>query len=53
MVWQKMVGGRIKNDPRFASTVTWNTFPLPRLSASDRSEIVQAPVRQDGVRHHC
>jgi hypothetical protein len=42
MVWQKMVGGRIKNDPRFASTVTWNTFPLPRLSASDRSEIVQA-----------
>lgn len=28
MTWQKTVGGRIKNDPRFASTVTWNTFPL-------------------------
>ena len=42
MVWQKMVGGRIKNDPRFASTVTWNTFPLPPLTPPARQAIVRA-----------
>lgn len=42
MVWQKLVGGRIKNDPRFASTVTWNTFPLPPLGNSSRQAVVSA-----------
>jgi hypothetical protein len=42
MTWQKTVGGRIKNDPRFASTVTWNTLPLPILEAAARSEICTA-----------
>jgi hypothetical protein len=39
MAWQKTVGGRIKNDPRFASTVTWNTFPLPRTTSAMRQSL--------------
>ena len=43
MTWQKSVGGRIKNDPRFGSTVTWNTFPLP--PAYDRLALINAGKR--------
>lgn len=32
MVWQKMIGGRIKSDPRFSKTFTYNNFPLPPLT---------------------
>jgi hypothetical protein len=42
MTWQKAVGGRIKNDPRFASTVTWNTFPLPSISSDQRERLIEA-----------
>ena len=31
MTWQDLVGGRLKEDPRFSSTLVWNTFPLPKL----------------------
>jgi hypothetical protein len=50
MIWQKSVGGRIKNDPRFASTVTWNTFPLPRLEPSKRQAVVDGAQRVIAVR---
>ena len=42
MIWQKTVGGRIKSDCRFADTLIWNTFPLPKLTDTQRSEIVKA-----------
>lgn len=42
IVWQKTVGGRIKSDPRFASTLTWNTFPVPTLDVKARKEIITA-----------
>jgi hypothetical protein len=41
MTWQKTVGGRIKNDPRFACTVTWNTLPLPSLDKDMRIDICE------------
>ncbi|MDY5829165.1 type IIL restriction-modification enzyme MmeI [Corynebacterium sp. LK2536] len=31
IIWQRTVGGRIKSDYRFSSTLTWNTFPVPEL----------------------
>jgi hypothetical protein len=40
--WQKTVGGRIKSDIRFASTLTWNTFPFPSVSPTDRQRIIEA-----------
>lgn len=42
MTWQRTVGGAIKEDPRFANTLTWNNFPVPELSASQRVQIVAA-----------
>lgn len=41
MTWQRTVGGRIKNDPRFASTVTWNTFPVPEVNSDQYADICQ------------
>lgn len=40
MAWQRAVGGRIKSDLRFNKLLSWNTFPLPTLSVSTRSEII-------------
>lgn len=40
MQWQKAIGGRLKSDPNFSSSLTWNTFPLPPLSDSDRDAII-------------
>ncbi|MFV0633350.1 DNA methyltransferase [Demequina sp.] len=40
ILWQKTVGGRLKSDPSFSNTVVWNTFPLPRVTDSQREAIV-------------
>ncbi|MET7935321.1 DNA methyltransferase [Streptomyces sp. NPDC005322] len=42
LTWQKTVGGRIKSDLRFGSTLTWNTLPLPAMNPELRHNIVQA-----------
>lgn len=42
ITWQKAVGGRIKSDPNFANTLTWNTFPLPPVDAKRREAICEA-----------
>lgn len=40
--WQRTVGGRMKSDLRFANTLTWNTFPVPKLSTVQREAIIDA-----------
>lgn len=42
ITWQKTVGGRLKSDIRFASTLTWNTFPVPDLDGQTREAIIKA-----------
>lgn len=42
ITWQKMIGGRLKSDLRFASTLTWNTFPVPELDEKTRERIIKA-----------
>src|SRR5699024_1899753 len=42
IAWQIAIGGRIKSDLRFASTLTWNTFPLPELDDMTRNNICAA-----------
>ncbi|KQX09286.1 hypothetical protein ASC82_25440 [Streptomyces sp. Root431] len=42
ITWMKTVGGRMKSDPSFSSTITWNNFPLPALDASTRDSIATA-----------
>ncbi|MCV7614132.1 GcrY protein, partial [Micrococcus luteus] len=36
------IGGRIKSDLRFGSTLTWTTLPLPALEEKSRARIVAA-----------
>lgn len=40
--WQRTVGGRLESRLRFANTLTWNTFPVPDLSAMQREAIIAA-----------
>ena len=42
LAWQKAIGGRIKSDLRFGSTLTWYTFPFPDVDASTRAKITAA-----------
>ena len=42
ITWQKTVGGRIKNDPAFSNTLTWNSFPLPDLREKEQQLVIEA-----------
>lgn len=42
ITWQKTIGGRIKSDLRFGSTLTWYTFPVPGLDVDTRQRIIKA-----------
>jgi hypothetical protein len=42
LTWQRIVGGRLESRLRFNKLVTWNTFPLPRLNAQQRSDLIAA-----------
>jgi hypothetical protein len=42
ITWQKAIGGRIKSDLRFASTLTWYTVPLPEVGQDERTAIAAA-----------
>src|SRR5699024_8211346 len=41
LAWQKAIGGRLEMRISFANTLTWNTFPMPELTAKSRSEIIE------------
>lgn len=40
--WMKTVGGRMKSDPSFSSTITWNNFPMPPLTSAQRTALTLA-----------
>lgn len=42
LAWQRVVGGRIKSDLRFNKLLTWNTFPLPKLTPRQRADLIAA-----------
>ena len=48
--WQKMIGGRLKSDMRFGSTLTWHTFPVPALRDEEREHIIGAGDKVRAVR---
>jgi hypothetical protein len=41
-VWNKAVSGRIKSDTRISNTVTYNNFPIPIMSESQRQDLNEA-----------
>lgn len=42
LTWQKTIGGRLKSDPSFSSTIVWNNLPLPNIEADLRAKIIAA-----------
>lgn len=42
ITWMKTVGGRLKSDISFSSTITWNNFPLPDLDETMKNRIADA-----------
>lgn len=42
ITWQKTIGGRLKSDPSFSSTIVWNNLPLPPVPPALRAQIVEA-----------
>lgn len=42
ITWMKTVGGRLKSDVSFSSTITWNNFALPELDRKTRQRIIDA-----------
>jgi len=45
MVWIRAVAGRFRTHPRYSATLVYNTFPVPRLSDSDRESLAAAALR--------
>ncbi|MEX5237337.1 DNA methyltransferase [Kocuria arenosa] len=43
--WMKTVGGRMKSDPSFSSTITWNNFPMPALTSEQRAGLASAGTK--------
>ena len=41
-VWNRAVSGRIKNDTRVSSNITYNNFPFPDLTSDERDAIETA-----------
>ena len=42
IAWQRAVGGRMKSDLSFSSTVVWNNLPLPETTEDLRVKIIAA-----------
>ena len=41
MSWIKAVAGRLKADPRYSNTLVYNTFPIPRLTEKNKSDLTR------------
>lgn len=39
MAWVRAVAGRLKTDIRYSSALCYNTFPLPKLTEQNRSDL--------------
>lgn len=42
ITWQKTIGGRLKSDYRFSSTIVWNNFPLRTATRTQRAAVIEA-----------
>ena len=39
MLWLKTVGGRLKSDYRYSSSLVYNTFPFPKITKTQKEEL--------------
>lgn len=52
MAWLRAVGGRMKTDYRYSSTIVYNTFPVPDLSDADKQLLTERAFRVLDVREY-
>ena len=45
MAWVKSIGGKLKTDYRYSSSLCYNTFPFPKISESQKEELTQCVFR--------
>ncbi|WP_206497658.1 class I SAM-dependent DNA methyltransferase [Rhodococcus sp. KRD175] len=54
MVWTRAVGGKMKTDYRYSSTIVYNNFPVPPLLDAVTEKLTLAALRVLDVReYHC
>ncbi|MGJ9504592.1 class I SAM-dependent DNA methyltransferase [Actinotignum sp. GS-2025c] len=54
MIWTRAVCGRLETRLSYSSTIVYNTFPVPELSASSKEELTKRALRVLDVReYHC
>ncbi|PPF80909.1 SAM-dependent methyltransferase [Pseudoclavibacter sp. RFBJ3] len=54
MVWTRAVGGKLKTDFRYSSTIVYNNFPVPPLSETVKEKLALSALRVLDVReYHC
>ena len=54
MAWTRAVGGRLKTDYRYSSTIVYNNFPVPPLTDAVKEDLTVAALRVLDVReYHC
>ncbi len=54
MVWLRAVGGKMKTDYRYSSTIVYNNFPVPEISDAMKERLTTAALRVLDVReYHC
>jgi hypothetical protein len=41
LVWIGTVCGKIKTDYRYSNTLGWNTFPVPKLTEANKSDLTR------------
>ncbi|WP_417477887.1 class I SAM-dependent DNA methyltransferase [Maricaulis sp.] len=41
-IWISTVCGKIKTDFRYSNTIGWNSFPIPKLTEKNRSDLTRA-----------
>jgi len=45
MVWMKAVGGKLETRYRYSAQLCYNTFPFPKITAAQKSEIEEAALK--------
>lgn len=45
LVWVATVCGKLKTDFRYSNTIGWNTFPLPKLTEKNKSDLTRSAER--------
>ncbi len=54
MVWLRAVGGKLKTDYRYSSTIVYNNFPVPLLHDEVKERLTAGALRVLDVReYHC